>query len=186
MGWKNMARFAGSIVVLASALGVGCGGSEETPGTSGMPMAKANISAKSGSQVEGTATFEQQSTGIVVMVLSLSNMPAGDHAVHIHKVGDCSSPDAESAGEHWNPTNAQHGQWGSGSYHLGDIGNITASSDGKVNFTFRSDKWTIGSDLTNDIVDKSLVVHADPDDYTTQPGGNAGIRIGCGVIEKSP
>jgi Cu-Zn family superoxide dismutase len=90
-----------------------------------------------------------------------------------------------SAGPHWNPTNQAHGQWGHGAYHLGDIGNIEVGPDGKGGITFRTDLWSIGGKPEKDIVGRAVVVHANPDDFVTQPTGNAGGRIGCGVVRRA-
>ena len=113
-------------------------------------------------------------------------MTPGSHAVHIHEHGDCSAPDAMSAGGHWNPTSKAHGKWGQadGEFHLGDIGNIEVGADGKGIIEFVTDLWTIGGGGPNDVVGKSIIVHAMPDDYTSQPTGAAGERIGCGEIQR--
>jgi Cu-Zn family superoxide dismutase len=144
-------------------------------------VAVAEIAPASGSQVTGIAVFEQDGEEIT-LIISIENASPGLHAVHIHENGDCSAPDAISAGGHWNPTGVAHGEWGKGEFHLGDIGNITVGEDGTGILTLTTDLWEIGTGSPVDIVGKGIIVHAGEDDFTTQPSGNAGARIGCGVI----
>lgn len=143
--------------------------------------AVATIEPRSGSSVEGRAEFTE-ADGQVILHLELRKLPPGVHAVHLHEVGDCTAPDASSAGAHWNPTHAEHGKWGTAPFHLGDIGNIEASPDGSATFAMTAAEWKIGDGSTRDIVGRSLVVHEKADDFKTQPTGAAGGRIGCGVI----
>ena len=84
---------------------------------------------------------------------------------------------------HWNPTNKQHGKWGSADFHSGDIGNVQLDNQGKGTLTLETDLWTLGGGPEKNILDKALIVHGGTDDYTSQPSGNAGTRIGCGVIK---
>ena len=145
-------------------------------------QAIAVINSASGSTLTGMATFVQ--IGQTVMLhIEIKNVSPGLHAVHIHENGDCSSPDGKSAGGHWNPTNVAHGKWGEGEFHLGDIGNIDVGEDGTGTIELATDLWEIGTSSIYDVVGKGIIVHADADDFTSQPSGNAGARIGCGVIE---
>jgi Cu-Zn family superoxide dismutase len=143
--------------------------------------AEATIVGKSGSEMKGQAVFTAKG-GFVSLRIELENAPPGVHAVHLHEKGDCSAPDAMSAGPHWNPTTQAHGQWGHGAFHLGDIGNIEVGADGKGGTSLRTDLWSIGGKPETDVVGRAVVVHAGPDDFATQPTGNAGGRIGCGVV----
>lgn len=145
-------------------------------------QAIATIHSTSGSNVMGTATFTQ-SADTIMLRIEVKNVAPGLHAVHIHEKGDCSSPDGKSAGGHWNPTNVAHGKWGEGEFHLGDIGNITVHEDGTGVIELKTNLWELGTGSNLDVVGKSIIVHADADDFTSQPSGNAGARIGCGVIE---
>ena len=162
---------------------------EEDELTSTMPRdrsetAKARIEGRSGSNLSGEATFAQQD-GAVQLVVSLSNLDPGPHAVHIHEVGDCSAPDASSAGKHWNPRGEPHGKRGSESYHLGDIGNVEVGSDGTGSISLTAEDWSLvagGGD--DDPVGKAIVIHAKADDFETQPDGGGGEKIGCGVIQR--
>lgn len=139
------------------------------------------IGPTSGSIVTGTATFTQSGDQITILI-DIQNATPGLHGVHIHETGDCSAPDGTSAGGHWNPTDVGHGKWGSDEFHLGDLGNITVGEDGTGSFELTTDLWEIGTGSDIDVVGTGLIVHADADDFTSQPSGNAGARIGCGVI----
>lgn len=137
------------------------------------------INSKSGTQTQGTAKFVQTGKN-VEMDLNVYKLTPGIHAVHIHEKGDCSSTDGSSAGGHWNPTNHDHGKFGSETFHMGDIGNLNADKDGTARMVFKTDKWCIGcKDETKNIVGKSLIIHTGRDDFKTQPTGNAGGRVGC-------
>lgn len=134
--------------------------------------------------VNGTATFETIKDGKVKMKLEITIAAKANKtvAVHLHEHGDCADNGKASHG-HWNPTNAQHGKWGSASFHLGDIGNVKLDAKGKGSITITTDLWTLGGKADKNILGKAMIVHGGTDDYTTQPTGNAGSRIGCGVIE---
>ena len=151
------------------------------PSTPSAKQAIAVIASASGSIVTGTVLFTQNDDQVTVTI-DIQNASPGLHGVHIHENGDCSAPDGSSAGGHWNPTDVAHGQWGVGEFHLGDIGNITVGEDGMGSIELTTDLWEIGTGSDVDVVGKSLIVHADADDFVSQPSGNAGARIGCGVI----
>lgn len=140
---------------------------------------------RSESSVSGTVTFKQEN-GEVTMTADLSGLSEGMHAIHLHENADCSAEDGSSAGGHWNPTFEDHGEWGDNDgYHRGDIGNFDVNSDGQGSITFTTDQWCIGcEDDTKNILGKSVIVHEGVDDYTSQPSGNAGKRIGCAEIKE--
>lgn len=143
-----------------------------------------SFESKSGSLVTGSAIFTEKN-GIVVLEATINNLKPGTHAIHIHEKADCSAADATSAGGHWNPTFKKHGNWTETEHHKGDIGNFTADKDGKGVILFKTDEWCIGcGDTTKDIIGKGLIVHQNPDDFTTQPTGNAGARVACSAIIK--
>jgi Cu-Zn family superoxide dismutase len=145
--------------------------------------AKAAMEPASGSNVKGEATFTEEN-GKVQFELRVENLSPGEHAVHLHEKGDCSAEDASSAGGHWNPTMKPHGKRGDGtSYHKGDIGNMKVGDDGKGTYTLSVEGWTIGGADSTNVVGKSVIIHDKPDDFTSQPSGNAGSRVSCGVIE---
>ena len=146
---------------------------------------RVQIQSTSGSNVSGTVVFTEEN-GEVTMRADLSGLTEGTHAIHLHENADCSAEDGSSAGGHWNPTFEDHGEWGdSDGYHRGDIGNFDANSDGNGTVEFSTDQWCIGcDDNTKNIVGKAVVVHDGVDDYTSQPSGDAGTRIGCGEITR--
>lgn len=147
--------------------------------------AKASMDPASGSQVKGEATFTQEGEGSVRFELTVENLTPGEHAVHIHEKGDCSAEDASSAGGHWNPTMKPHGKRGDGtSYHKGDIGNMTVGNDGKGTMSLTVEGWSIGGADSTNVVGKSVIIHEKADDFTSQPSGNAGGRVSCGVIKE--
>ena len=146
--------------------------------------AVAVLEARSDSAVKGKVTFVQKD-GKTHMTVEVEGLTPGSHAIHLHEKGDCSAPDAASAGGHWNPSAENHGKWGHDPFHHGDIGNLTADAKGKATLTFETDLWTVGDGKPSDVVGRSVIVHAKDDDFTTQPTGNAGGRVACGVIQKS-
>lgn len=147
--------------------------------------AKATVKPCSDSQVSGEATFTEEN-GAVIFELTVENLTPGEHGVHLHEKADCSSPDGSSAGGHWNPTMKPHGKRGEGtSFHKGDIGNISVGQDGKGTMRLTVQGWSIGGADSTNVVGKSVIIHAAPDDFTSQPAGNAGARVGCGEIEGS-
>ncbi|NRR91904.1 superoxide dismutase family protein [Winogradskyella undariae] len=143
------------------------------------------LDPKSGSNVEGTIKFSEEN-GTVSMVGTITGLEEGKHAIHIHEKADCSANDGTSSGGHWNPTAQPHGAWGDeAGYHKGDIGNLTANSDGKATITKTTDEWCIGcEDDTKNILGKAVIVHIGVDDLKSQPSGDAGTRIGCAGIIK--
>ena len=145
---------------------------------------KVDLQAVSDSNLSGNVVFTEEN-GEVSMTAIISGLAEGKHAIHLHENGDCSAADGSSAGGHWNPTGAQHGKWGSSDgFHKGDIGNfeVDANGNGTVNLT--TDEWCIGcGDANKDILGKGVIVHDGVDDYTSQPSGAAGTRVGCGVIQ---
>ncbi len=145
-------------------------------------MATATIGETNESGVAGKASFTQIGDNIK-LVVSIANASAGEHAVHIHTTGDCSAPDGKSAGGHWNPTGVAHGKWGEGEFHLGDIGNMTVDDQGMGKIELTTNLWEMNTGSDIDVVGKAIIVHAGADDFVSQPSGNAGARIGCGVIE---
>jgi Cu-Zn family superoxide dismutase len=149
-------------------------------GTDDPVEADANITGTSSTTTQGTAAFSAVD-GKTTVVVSLTNTPSGTHGVHIHETGDCSAADGTSAGGHWNPGGHEHGEWGGTEHHLGDIGNVVVDATGAGTLSLSTEMWTIGDGSATDIVGKAVIVHANADDYTP-PAGNAGARIGCGVI----
>jgi superoxide dismutase, Cu-Zn family len=148
----------------------------------GPARAEATIESRSGSTVKGHAEFTQVA-GKVKLSIHIEGATPGTHAVHLHEKGDCSDPEGKSAGGHWNPSSQDHGKWGTAPFHHGDIGNIEVGPDGKGSITLDTDLWSVGGDPSKDVVGKAVIVHAAADDFKTQPTGNAGGRVGCGVVQ---
>ncbi|MBC7744117.1 MAG: superoxide dismutase family protein [Flavobacterium sp.] len=152
--------------------------------TNGGLKAHADVSStKADTAGKGRAEFRNKRDGSVELELQLSFpvMANKSVAVHLHEHGDCSDS-GKGAHGHWNPTQESHGKWGSAQYHSGDIGNINLNSKGEGRIKLSSNRWTIGGDDKTNILNRSIIVHSGVDDYTTQPSGNSGSRIGCGVI----
>lgn len=153
-------------------------------GMTGFKAAKAEIANTLPDTLgSGTAEFRQKADGTVVLDLKVSFPKKANStvAVHLHEHGACGDAGKEAHG-HWNPTNEPHGKWGEGSFHSGDIGNVQLDGKGNGKLTLTSDRWSIGGDEKTNILNRAVIVHSGVDDYTTQPTGNAGSRIGCGVI----
>ncbi len=142
--------------------------------------AVAEMKATAGNKVVGKVTFAQLSGNQVKVTADLTGLKPGKHGFHVHEKGDCSAPDATSAGGHFNPTKKDHGE-PSAMHHMGDLGNIEASQDGTVHYETTVD--FIEMEGPNSVIGKAVIVHADPDDLKTQPTGNSGARQACGVIE---
>lgn len=144
---------------------------------------RANLEARSGSSTTGIVEFARSDKGIEVRA-SVSGATPGKHGFHVHEKGDCSSADASSAGEHYNPLGHKHGGMSSTNRHVGDFGNLEVDENG--NGTYRAFLSTPkGKKFSWDsFVGKSVIVHASADDLKTQPSGNSGDRVACGVIEK--
>ena len=168
---------AASVIALS-----GCASSSSTSPTK--PQATAELQATRGNDVKGTVRFMQTSKDVVLVTAQITGLkPNTEHGFHIHEKGDCSSGDGNSAGGHFNPTGSAHGKYGSGPHHGGDLPSLMADAAGvaRVNTEVRGINLTDG-DASN-IVGRGLIVHADPDDFTTQPTGNSGARLACAVIK---
>ena len=169
------------IFLVASAI-IGCTDVDETITTSKIKVtkAKAHLQSLNESNVQGVVELSLTNNNNVILAGEIRNLPGTEHAIHIHQRGDCSSVDGKSAGGHYTPDNNPHGHPDDNNHHLGDLGNITAENgiarfkkemkDARLNGYFHS------------LVGRSIVIHADPDDFQSQPAGAAGKRIACGVI----
>jgi Cu-Zn family superoxide dismutase len=146
------------------------------------PMAMAKLTPTSGSSAQGAVHFEQMPDGSVEINIDISGLePNSVHGFHLHDKGDCGD-NGNAAGGHFNPTSMPHGAPDAASHHAGDFGNITANDKGVVATTVTSHMLTV-TPGPNSVVGHAVIVHANPDDLTTQPSGNAGPRIACGVVE---
>ncbi|MFW6024691.1 MAG: superoxide dismutase family protein [Dichotomicrobium sp.] len=145
--------------------------------------ATANIEGPDGTDL-GTVELTQTPGG-VLLVADLKGLPSGTHAFHIHAVGAC-DPDFQAAGGHFNPTGAKHGFNNPDGPHAGDMPNIHVGSDGALKFEVFNTRVSLKQGESNSVFDEdgsAIVIHAGADDYATDPAGDAGERIGCGVIE---
>ena len=141
--------------------------------------AVATLSPTKGTDVSGVVTFTKVDGGVKI-VADVTGLTPGQHGFHIHEFGDCSAPDAASAGGHFNPTHMQHGGPDSEMRHAGDFGNLDADASGRAHYE-RVDK-VISLDGPGSIIGHAVIVHANADDLKSQPSGNAGARVACGVI----
>ncbi len=148
------------------------------------PAAKATLKDAQGKEV-GTATFKPAKGGVRIAV-SVAGLPPGKHGFHVHAIGKCDPPDFKSAGPHFNPAGKQHGRRNPHGAHAGDLPNLTVGKNGKGKATYTAKGATLreGPDSLLGPDGTALVVHADPDDEKTDPAGNAGARIACGVVER--
>jgi Cu-Zn family superoxide dismutase len=144
--------------------------------------ATAALQPTKGSKAFGEATFEQVGDKVRVIVFAQGLKPNAEHGFHIHEAGDCSSGDGMSAKGHFNPHGKPHGDPKSSERHAGDLPSLKSGKDGRAKLDATVDAISIGQGAGN-IVGRGLIIHADPDDYTTQPTGNAGARLACGVIK---
>ncbi|GLC28101.1 superoxide dismutase family protein [Roseisolibacter agri] len=170
-----------SLLVLAVAA---CGGGRAEPGPAPVPAdlrARAEMRDAQGRAL-GVMTLTQTPHGVLISG-DLNGLPSGVHAMHLHDIGRCDPP-FTSAGGHFNPTQRVHGFRVAAGHHAGDLPNFTAPSTGSVRVDVFTDRVTVGTGPTS-LIDpdgSSIVIHASPDDYASDPAGNAGDRIACGVI----
>ncbi len=149
------------------------------------PAARAVLKDAQGNAV-GTATFSPGKGGVKIAV-QVAGLPPGRHGIHIHAAGKCEPPDFKSAGSHLNPLGKKHGLHNPEGSHAGDMPNLLVGDDGKARATFTAKGVTLGEGDGSLFgpAGTALVIHADPDDERTDPAGNSGARIACGVVEKS-
>lgn len=147
-------------------------------------IASTALSTTGSGQHMGNVKFYALGDGKIKMDLSIDFPKYADKivAVHFHEHGDCGNMGENTHG-HWNPTNEMHGEWGNGAYHSGDIGNIKLDEKGHGEIAVTTDRWSVEKDNPKNIIGRGIIVHGGADDYKTQPTGNSGPRIGCGVIE---
>ena len=143
------------------------------------PMAMAMLQPATGSTAHGAVHFNQLADGTVDVQADLFGVPPGVHGFHVHETGDCSN-NGMAAGSHFNPMNMPHAAPDAASHHAGDFGNVTADAKGEVHAHFNTRSITVREGTTS-VIGHAIILHANPDDLTTQPTGNAGARIACGV-----
>ncbi|NUO82963.1 superoxide dismutase family protein [candidate division KSB1 bacterium] len=179
----------GILAVIAAGVWItnACAQHEHNAQTQSMPKtemmsihkAVAVLTPTQGNTASGVVTFTKVDGGVRVSA-NLMNVPVGDHGFHIHEFGDCSSADGVAAGGHFNPTKMDHAGPTAEKRHVGDLGNVTANAEGKVQLDYVDQHLAFAG--PNSILGRGLILHAQPDDLKTQPTGAAGARIACGVI----
>lgn len=140
------------------------------------------IAPRSGSVVQGSAVFALDGES-VTLNLAIEGALPGKRGIHLHEKGDCTAPDGMSAGPHWNPTGEMHGDPSAEAHHAGDLGNLDVDAQGRATLTYTTTEWTIGSETSTatDVLGRAIIIHGNADEFT-QPAGNAGPRVGCGVV----
>jgi superoxide dismutase, Cu-Zn family len=133
-----------------------------------------------GNKVRGTVRLTEVADGVQVQA-EITGLSPGKHGFHVHEFGDCSAADLASAGAHFNPTNKPHGGPDAPERHAGDMGNIEADASGNAKLDYVDHDISLTSDQRS-VIGRSAVVHAKPDDLKSQPAGDSGARIACGVI----
>ena len=147
-------------------------------------MARADLRPTDGNTTSGVLEFTKTPGGILSISVEIAELAEGKHGLHVHDVGDCSAPNASSAGDHFSPDGHTHGAPADTIHHAGDLGNVTADSRGIAVTKLET------SDLTLDgrygVVGRAVIVHAGEDDFISQPAGDSGDRVACGVIRRIP
>lgn len=181
-------------VSLSAVILTGCASSPSTSASgpaapapkSTAQSAVVNLASASGSLVSGKLMVRPMRDG-VHMTGEVGGLPPGSvHGFHIHEKGDCSAADASSAGGHFNPAGTAHGKAEAGAHHAGDADNLIADAQGVAKVDRHFAGVTLGGGAANDVAGKAVIVHASADDYKSQPAGNAGARVACGVITIAP
>ena len=168
-----------ALTAIAGALLIaGCAGTQDKDG----PSATAKLEPRSGSKVQGTVTFTQISD-VVRITGEITGHTKGPKGFHIHEKGDCSDDKGMNTGGHFNPTKHKHGGPYDPEKHAGDLGNLNFDDAGTVKINFTVGDISVSKDKPNGIIGRAVIVHAVNDDLTTDPTGNAGGRVACGVIQ---
>ena len=180
-------RFASAAAAAAAVFGSAALAAAQSPspaspaaaGSKKVTHAVAVLSPTASNTAGGTVHFKSTSGGVAVSA-TLKGLAPGAHGFHVHEFGDCTAPDATSAGGHFNPAAKPHGAPADAARHAGDLGNVTAAADGTATLS-----WTDAAmklDGPDGVVGHAVIVHANADDLKTQPTGNAGGRVACGVV----
>jgi Cu-Zn family superoxide dismutase len=174
---------ASSTLAAAAVLGAAAVAVAQSPAPAAAPKAAtravAVLQPTGSNTAAGTVWFTSGSGGVAVKA-TLKGLAPGSHGFHVHEFGDCTAPDATSAGGHFNPKAAKHGAPTDAARHAGDLGNVQAAADGTATL-----EWTdpaMKLDGADGVIGHAVIVHSNPDDLKTQPTGNAGGRVACGVV----
>jgi Cu-Zn family superoxide dismutase len=180
-----MNSFRASVIALIFLLAAGFIAMSQTPEEkSSAPLkAVAVLHPTAGNKVSGTVTFTEVADGVQVRG-EITGLAAGNHGFHVHEFGDCSAADASSAGAHFNPTNEPHAGPDASARHVGDMGNVQADASGKATLEYVDHQISLTNDQRS-VIGRSVVVHAKADDLKSQPAGDSGARVGCGVIGRA-
>lgn len=149
------------------------------------PAAIASLRPTAGNNVSGVIRLAQAGDRLQMSGQLQGLKPNAQHGFHVHETGDCTAPDAASAGGHFNPTGQPHGRPDAAAHHAGDLPSVQADGSGNAIFNFHTSALNLGGGGSNDITGRALVVHRDPDDYRSQPAGNSGPRVACAVIVRA-
>ena len=180
-----MNSFQASFIALIFLLAAGVSAQSQTPAEkpSAPLKAVAVLHPTAGSKVSGTVTFAEVADG-VQMQAEITGLTPGNHGFHVHEFGDCSAADASSAGAHFNPTNNPHAGPDAAERHVGDMGNVEADASGKATLEYVDHQISLTNDQRS-VIGRSVVVHAKADDLKSQPSGDSGARVACGVIGRA-
>ena len=148
------------------------------------PRAVAKLEAAKGNMLWGSVSFVESGGAVLVRADVRNLRPGGEFGFHVHEKGDCSSADFMSAGGHFNPGGKPHSHFGKAERHAGDLPNLKADAEGNATYAFESKLLAVAKG-PNSVVGRAVVIHANPDDYTSQPAGNSGPRIACGLIRSA-
>lgn len=177
--------FAASLGFVCSCTASSQQGAHQHASTAASPApssATAELEGKEGSKISGKVVFKQAG-GEVKITAHVSGVEGGgSRGFHLHEVGDCTPPDFTSAGSHFNPSGAPHGAPTAAQHHAGDLGNIQIGADGSGHLELTSRGMTVGPGPSS-VVGRAVILHEKADDLTTQPTGNAGGRVACGVVK---
>jgi Cu-Zn family superoxide dismutase len=178
-----MSTFRSSLIALMFLVFAGLIAPAQTPtAKTGTAPSKAiaTLHPTAGNKVSGNTTFTSVADGVRIHA-EITGLTPGKHGFHVHQFGDCSATDASSAGGHFNPTNQPHAGPDAAARHEGDMGNVEADSSGKAILDYVDRQISLAND-DKSVIGRSVVVHEKPDDLKSQPSGDSGARIACGVI----
>lgn len=178
-------RAAWVTIFALSIAGLSCGGGGKQPegppvGAGGVKTAVAMLQGAPGSEIHGTVTFIQQGDEVRI-VADVTGATPGAHGIHLHEHGDCGGEGFANAGGHFNPSGAPHACPPTEPRHAGDFGNVDIGNDGKGHLELTTKDLTVGPGPSS-VIGRSVILHEGPDDCSSQPAGNSGARLACGVV----